>query len=64
MNKIIFCNALAFLAIPALWTAPFAAPNLLEAPFQPGNISWTLFAFVGAAIIGAVAAIIWEMKSD
>ncbi|MEL6694147.1 MAG: hypothetical protein AAFQ12_14110 [Pseudomonadota bacterium] len=64
MNKIVFCNALAFLAIPALWNTPFAATTVLEAPIQTGEISWSLLVFVGTAIIGAIAAIIWEMKSD
>ena len=64
MNKIVFCNVLALLAIPALWSAPNAATTLLEAPLQSGEISWPDIGFLGLAVIGAVAAIIWELKSD
>ena len=64
MDKIIFCNVLALLAIPALGNAPYAATTLLEAPLQSGDVSWPLMAFMGIAVIGAIAAIIWELKSD
>lgn len=64
MDKIVFCNALAFVAIPALWSTAFASTGLVDAPLQSAAISWSFLAFVGIAVIGAIAAIIWEMKSD
>lgn len=64
MDKTVFCNALAAMAVPVLPKTPLAASTMLEGPFASGTTSWPLIAFVGVTIVGAVAAIIWEMKSD
>ena len=64
MNKIVFCTVLALLAIPALWSVPHAAAMMLEPPLQSGEIPWPFISLVGVTVIGAIAAIIWEMKSD
>lgn len=64
MDKTVFCNALAAMAVPVVPEAPLAARTMLKGPLESGASSWPLFAFVGVAVVGAVAAIIWELRSD
>lgn len=64
MDKIVFCTVLALLAIPALWSVPHAATMMLQPPLQSGEIPWPFIGFVGLTVIGAIAAIFWELKSD
>lgn len=64
MDKTVFCEALALMAIPAFSGAPSAMSSLLSAPLQSHGPSWPFLAFVGVTVLGAIAAIIWEMHSD
>ncbi len=64
MDKTVFCDALAAMIIPALSNAPVAMTPLLSAPLQSNGASWPFLAFVGVTVLGAIAAIIWDMHSE
>ena len=65
LNKsAVFKAVFAVISMPLVVSAASAASHAIKPPPDSSIYSWPFLAFLGLVILGAVAAIIWEMLSD
>lgn len=60
----VFKAVFAVMSMPLVVSAASAASRVIEPPPDSNVYSWPFMVFLGLVILGAVAAIIWEMLSD